>query len=191
MPGQLLPRSARPAAAIAVAVPTGMRHTCRNGPCPLGCHVLKDIAAPDPDCFAWLRLRLRLDARTWTQQDRTGALQPLAARRHPKGSNPASQQVRPGEIRCRRCDARGSRPGPWAVEPLLTCTLTFQPLPSSLANRRPRTAWRRPGARGQGCQLVARHRPCGGVGLASSGLCCPRWDRGSARGMLEDDPAWP
>jgi hypothetical protein len=47
--------------------------------------------------------------------------------------------------RSRRCDARRSRAGPPSEKPVLTCASTLQPLPSSFANRQPRTAWRRPG----------------------------------------------
>ena len=73
---------------------------------------------------------------------------PSAPGRVPR--NPA-RTARPSHVpmmplaRCRRCVSRRSRAGPPPVKPLLTCRLTAQRLPSCVVDRRPRTAWRRPG----------------------------------------------
>ena len=48
-------------------------------------------------------------------------------------------------FRCRRCDARRLRPARLPSRSPLTCMLSVQRLPSSRVDRRPRTAWRRPG----------------------------------------------
>jgi hypothetical protein len=101
-----------------------------------------------------LRLRHSIERTGWASSHGSSPWRTLGPQVvAPNRDEAAGMAARPWSswpVRCRRCDARSSRAGPPPVEPLLTCRLTVHPLPSSLANRRPRTAWRRPGGGGPG-----------------------------------------
>jgi hypothetical protein len=74
---------------------------------------------------------------------------PLATRNVPRNvvrTRPSHVLMNAG-AKCRRYDARRLQPARLPSRVSLTCMLSFQPLPSSVANRRPRTAWRRPEGR--------------------------------------------
>jgi hypothetical protein len=106
---------------------------------PVPCRQLPRWRAPSPRRKHQARLRgnrlapPRFGCRHWT----------LAARcepRNPARTTPSHVPMMP-VARCRKCDARGSRAGPGAVEPLLTCTLTF----TRCRRRSPIVDLRRPG----------------------------------------------